>query len=353
LRSASAISANDVWAVGTGFPEERSIDSVPVVHHWDGRQWSDVPAPAPTGSSLDAVAAVSEDDVWAVGDQLAPPLVIHWDGNRWNGVEVPATRPEMRRQGGFEAIAALGPNDVWILGHNISAGPAGASVSIDVFDHWDGDTWTLHRGPEAVDPAVGTYGIQAIDAGPPGEVWAGGGRLQGFGEAGRPAGALLERWDGQAWTQLTAPDGDGSISQIAVAGQDDIWVVQGGTLVTDGFHGTGEETLRHWNGSAWSEPFPVGGSIAGLVARGPDDAWAVGTVGEAQSSEPLVLHWDGRRWREIETEPPPAITGGLTAVTLTDRGEVIAFGSDYPAEFGGGDIDQSNRPKSYLWMDCG
>ena len=66
LKSVSAASPNDIWAVG-----ETEDGDVPLVEHWDGTSWSRVAAaPMPQGSIFKSVAAISADDVWAVGSYL-------------------------------------------------------------------------------------------------------------------------------------------------------------------------------------------------------------------------------------------------------------------------------------------
>src|SRR5207244_3692911 len=79
---AAAVSATDVWTVGyydnTGSGLGRTL-----VEHWDGTSWAVVPSPnLGTGSYLYGVAAVSANDVWAVGYSYNPnrTLVEHWNG---------------------------------------------------------------------------------------------------------------------------------------------------------------------------------------------------------------------------------------------------------------------------------
>src|SRR5439155_9046246 len=67
LNAAAALSDNDVWAAGYARgsgPMTRSL-----VEHWDGAQWSILPSPNPGSDEnrVNAMAAVSPQDVWAVG----------------------------------------------------------------------------------------------------------------------------------------------------------------------------------------------------------------------------------------------------------------------------------------------
>jgi hypothetical protein len=91
----SALSPANVWAVGTGPGAPTggfSAHPTAVIEHWDGTSWSVVPSPNPNPSgnnSLGAVAAVSANDVWAVGLQLQGPFTEHWDGTSWSIISAP------------------------------------------------------------------------------------------------------------------------------------------------------------------------------------------------------------------------------------------------------------------------
>lgn len=71
LNDVSAVSGNDVWSVGANYNANGAL--LTLTEHWDGARWTIVPSPSPGGplhgavSSLDAIAAVSTDDVWSVG----------------------------------------------------------------------------------------------------------------------------------------------------------------------------------------------------------------------------------------------------------------------------------------------
>jgi hypothetical protein len=92
----SALSPTNVWAVGTGPGVATggfSAHPTAVIEHWDGTRWSVVPSPNPNpqgNNSLVAVAAVSANDIWAVGHQLQGPFTEHWDGNKWSIVNTPS-----------------------------------------------------------------------------------------------------------------------------------------------------------------------------------------------------------------------------------------------------------------------
>src|SRR5438874_11577412 len=73
LKGVVAISASDAWAVGTT-DEVSQAQSKTITQHWNGTRWSTVASVNPgisaslnAGNVLNAVAAVSSSNVWAVG----------------------------------------------------------------------------------------------------------------------------------------------------------------------------------------------------------------------------------------------------------------------------------------------
>jgi hypothetical protein len=64
----AAVSANDIWAVGYFYYSSGSFFGPhTLIEHWDGSNWSIVGSPGSASWQLNGVAAVSANDVWAVG----------------------------------------------------------------------------------------------------------------------------------------------------------------------------------------------------------------------------------------------------------------------------------------------
>src|SRR6266702_2226079 len=115
--------SDDVWAVGDRLPDPRHV--FPLLEHWDGRRWA-YSAGASLGGRqayLTSVAALASDDVWAVGDfasigpRLPAPLIEHWNGRSWSLQPTRAlTRLKTALPQTLTSVAALAPDDVWVLG---------------------------------------------------------------------------------------------------------------------------------------------------------------------------------------------------------------------------------------------
>jgi hypothetical protein len=87
-----------------------------------GPDWTTVPSPNPGAysNSLNGVAAVSSTDVWAVGYSYdyygggSDSLIEHWDGTAWTTVPSPNPGTALNYLNG---VAAVSSNDVWAVGY--------------------------------------------------------------------------------------------------------------------------------------------------------------------------------------------------------------------------------------------
>ena len=76
----------------------------PMTMHWNGSAWTEEvltlvkgqPGNPPGG--FDAIAAVSPHDVWAVGVNAGEPLAEHWNGRAWTVVPTPSPVPRAVRR---------------------------------------------------------------------------------------------------------------------------------------------------------------------------------------------------------------------------------------------------------------
>jgi hypothetical protein len=84
--------------------------------------------------------------------------------------------------------------------------------------------------------------------------------------------------------------------------------------------------IVHWNGTRWRRVSPVPtGSLSDVAAASARDAWAVGETGAGRT---LILHWNGRAWRRVPSPSPRAGLGDiLSSVTIRSARDVWAVGS--------------------------
>jgi len=147
LQGVSASSAADAWTVGSLFTDADQVGHT-LTQHFDGTSWSAVASPDGPSASTSALTAVSShaaNDAWAVGlsirtNNLVRTLVVHWDGVEWSRLKSP--NPGHPANGQLNGVAAITPDDVWAVGSSGQGAP-----SRTLIEHWDGSTWSIVPSP--------------------------------------------------------------------------------------------------------------------------------------------------------------------------------------------------------------
>jgi hypothetical protein len=372
LNGIAALSADDIWAVGEVFRGESAERALTL--HWNGSKWSIVPAPAPRRSlqsALYGVAALSANDVWAVGEDTDKALIERWNGTRWRIVQNRAV------EGKLNAVAAISTDDVWAVGTN---GAGGALA-----EHWNGGTWTTvpMAGPPnqpfvemefsglaaesgndiwavgsmendtatatehwngAKWELVGDVGargdLRAVVAVSPSDVWAAG----WSSDSNRNRHSLTEHWNGSAWGKVQGVHigvggtlRDDEVDGLAATSASDLWSVgeeeEGTPLAPGSRYLGGSQTLtERWNGISWrvfSSPNPPGESsvLQAVSASSPGDAWAVGSRLRKGKPQPLTVHWDGTRWDVVPTIVTRGVSSGFAGVVSISATDAWAVGN--------------------------
>jgi hypothetical protein len=109
LQAVAALSATDAWAVGT-------IGGKTLTEHWNGKIWTRVPSPSPAravaGNVLTSVATISASDAWAAG----------YDGNKHPDLALGRqkldrrARPQPGDEPEFLGVAATSAHSAWAVG---------------------------------------------------------------------------------------------------------------------------------------------------------------------------------------------------------------------------------------------
>jgi len=192
LSGVTEISPANVWAVGAS----EGSGSAALVLHWNGMSWARVPTPSSGVSGLSGVSAVSANDIWAVGSggttTRETTLVLHWDGRKWT--RVPSPTPPGQIVALF-SVSAVSATDVWAVGRDLTA-KLGKTLVL----HWDGKAWTQVPSPTPMPggSAGGSF-LNGVDMVATGDVWSAGGTV--FDSTGNER-TLLLHWNGMAWTRF-------------------------------------------------------------------------------------------------------------------------------------------------------
>ncbi|GAC1397385.1 MAG: hypothetical protein NVS4B12_27320 [Ktedonobacteraceae bacterium] len=287
LNGIAALSDDNVWAVG-----QNAITFQVLIKHWDGTVWQIVPTPGIPGaqsSRLQGIAAISANDVWAVGsiDPLAD-LIEHWNGRTWSIVS------NRGGQGDFlNGITALSKNNAWAVGTFFDS----SSTEHVLIKHWDGHTWSTVR---TADPGPQNNTLLAVAATSAQDVWA----VGGFTDAKLANQGLVEHWDGHSWHLMTrlnpAGSNNATLSGVSALSPKNVWAVGAATDSSNHF----STWIEHWDGHSWqrvsSPNYPnADDSILNVVAAVPndEDVWAVGIAFTSRSD--LIEAWNGSTWNLV------------------------------------------------------
>jgi hypothetical protein len=328
LSGVAAVSANDVWAVGDSgyvFDPPHAPDTT-LIEQWDGSSWNAVPSPNPgqNGSYLTSVAAVSANDVWAVGDYFDSnyneyTLIEQWNGSSWN--VVPSPNPSLD-QITLSSITAISSTDVWAVGSYY-----GSNDTFDtLIEQWDGSSWNVVPSPNPGDSDV-LYGVTAISAN---DVWA-----VGVYSGSNADETLIEQWNGSSWNVISSPNPtfNSQLYGVAAVSSTDIWAV--------GYYGTSsynypKTLIEQWNGSTWNVvPSPNPGSsspfdnqLSDVAAVSTSDIWAVGDYSNSQGGQDtLIEHWNGTKWKVVSSPNPGSnLYYPLSAVAEVSASDVWTVG---------------------------
>jgi hypothetical protein len=191
--------------------------------------------------------------------------------------------------GSAVVYAAGGPDDV-------AAPPRSSRPSASPTTPSCAPTWDVVRSANPGEAATTLLGVTAVTSA---EAWA----VGGLGEPEIPTAVAIQRWDGDRWLAIAGPSPGSTLNELRAVDAsepNDVWAVG---RTSSGF---GEQPLvLHYDGTTWSDvelPSEIDGVLNGVAAISPSDVWAVGAVGDPAASleRALVLHWDGTAWADVE-----------------------------------------------------
>lgn len=338
LRVQVALSPSDVWATVAGG-----------LVHWDGSSWqkTSVSWLDEDVASMDAMAASTTNDVWAVGHKAGRlyktpgdgpgehtqgelPATMHWDGSAWTEIAVP---PAPGRSSTLWGVSSRG-GETWAVGwYEDKVGElkqAGGGLPLELVHdgpialRWDGKKW-VDMAPR--NAGGGGTALLAVLVLGPDDVWV----LGSTSPSNDPnknehLGTYLAHWDGEGWRRLATPHGPqwGSLTSVGGTADDDLWL--GGSSPD----GLGYPETAHWDGQQWTVYGPdtfavdeqatgrpngeLGASEPTVVAASPTDVWfnpgftrfwyspSSGDQPQAdvKASDPMLFHWDGQSWDKVQ-----------------------------------------------------
>lgn len=376
LRDVSAVSANDVWAIGTQG----------TILHYDGSRWNFTASG--TLEDLQGVSASAANNAWIAGGNNG--LVLRWNGTNWSSVNTGFTtytsavytsdptsvivaelspnalhfaaagawtrrQATLRTAGFIRGISGTAANNVWIYGDDNSV------------SSWNGTTWTglaRNYAPQGIyTPSAGVAYMQhstsqmfrimgtayqmpptaptADVSGTSGIVGLWGINATNIFTSGPPG--VLYRFDGTAWSTIQTPAKDvGTFVKGSGVAANDMWLVgprgtlarwdgtkvtsdranvfsgdiksAWGSSATDIWFVTDKATLIHYDGTAYQETPPiVSGFGAALNSISGTSASDIWLCG-SEANKAVMFHYDGQAW--TRSTVPSLFTVGDTPLDL-------------------------------------
>jgi hypothetical protein len=280
LTAVGAVSSTDVWAMGSDGSSPSGLSGRPLILHWDGSSWRQVPGPGGSSVFFSGVSADSATDAWAVGTAGGRPLIMHWDGSTWKRAALPT------ETAGIVGVSALSATNVWAAGYS--------NGIRSLLLRWTGSAWRKAR------LAAGRFSfLVGVSPRSPGKVWAGG-QARAEGRAGGGSKLSIVSCDASSCMAAKHPALGGTVAAISASSPrvawavgDNFWAVGRGTVTVEG----GGWIVR-WNGRAWKpSPDPVrAGGLSGVSTVADGEAWGVGSRASGRSEIPVILHWNGGSW---------------------------------------------------------
>lgn len=217
-----AVASNDVWIVGTQKDDVRTDRTL--ILHWNGTGWTEVASPNVNEKphQLTSIAAVSANDIWAVGQYIkantTQTLIMHWDGTSWSIVESPNPTENFAYLNAVEVVSA---NDVWAVGSYNTIRPMTL--------HWNGVEWT--NIPAAGLSDAGSHNLLDVEALAPNDVWA-------VGNGPSAQNMLVMHWNGTSWEAANPPMEHAEYNALAgidALGPENVWAVgwSGSSIAVD------------------------------------------------------------------------------------------------------------------------
>jgi hypothetical protein len=268
------VSATEGWAWGA------DINNANIILHINRGSWQRVTlSDVNPQATPQFISMRSATDGWLVmanpktaDGNTTPSSLLHYTNGVWTSVQSPLSY--------FGDIAAVGPNEAWMLGGD-AEGQLIAHVT-------SGKAVVALRFPAGDKAGAGDIGIEKLRALAPNDVWATGIR---YSEA--PATSInplvsstpvVYHYDGASW-QIVDTHAPAGAQWIEVVSASDIWATR--SVMTFDFPGQHTPTRRqiqalyHFSNGAWREvPLPYGdlNDFAVIVdASSADDVWAFGS----------------------------------------------------------------------------
>ena len=353
LFSVSCPSPTSCFAVGDIATETATtFTAKSLIERWDGLRWSIVPSPVVSGATdvfLSGVSCTSATSCFAVGaSSSSPPPSISSSALPWRsagtarrGRSFPAPARATRSKPSSLGVACVSASSCYAVGDFQAPAIGGA-----LLEHWDGANWAVVPNPDssfARKSGSGRrlpVGFARARSSKPQQIGAFSSSpgLQGvactsdancFAVGNSFTGALVERWNGTAWSNVTTPTPRNSLGadlgSVACTSPTDCSAVgiEGAVASSGDVIDISDAPLQeHWDGSAFTiVPGPSNApfsELSGVACGSPTACFAVG-------DSAFVQLWNGTKW-SLAPFGSPTSQSQLNQVACTSATNCFAVG---------------------------
>ena len=219
---------------------------------WNGSTWSI--DPSPTSDGMNAVSCTGPSACLAVGvaanDEAGSEA---WNGSTWSSVPVGVAGTDSTLQ----AVSCTGPSACMAVGIDDPGNTCGPRPPCDqitqatLTESWNGAAWAVVPSPDA--PSYLSDDLTGVSCTGPSACFA-----VGYAGEGTGSEALIESWNGSAWSIVPSPDpdtsGDQTVALTAVSCSNSTACTAVGEYAVDGSYN--ETLVEMWNGSV-GRSFPA------------------------------------------------------------------------------------------------
>jgi hypothetical protein len=283
LNAGAAASTADAWAVGGNFNTGSPTGAPdPLIMHWNGTAWAVAATSGiASGVQLWSVVTPSSSAVWVSGDTSTSTVIYQLKGSKWAEVPLPAGMPD--------AGITSGPRgQVWATG-----------VDGNTIARWTGTAWRVYRtGLSGSTNEIQTLSFASRTSG-----WAVG-YTRASATSYQPLLPVVLRWNGTSWSKATAPAlpggaTSGDLSSVADTRSAGVWATGNYEL-----SGTDHDWLVHFNGTSWDtvpipSVFAPDSNSIGNISVGAKSGQPQWISGNAPSQTPAYLHYSGGTWTPV------------------------------------------------------
>ncbi len=248
-----------------------------LVESWNGKSWTIVPTPLPTGATwtiFAGVSCVNPQSCVAVGGYIKRnnelPLAESWNGSAWSILNAP--NPHAENGSAFTAVECVKTNKCEVTGDY-----AYADVAQSVFAYgYRGTTWTAQKQKNPSGQQINSdngLSCNAVDTCMSVGSWTNIGPL-----------ALAQSWNGTSWSRraLPAPSGSKTDELIGVSCISENVCTAVGDWANNLNNYPSSTLAEEWNGTSWdltTTPDPPGSSssLSNVSCIAAADCVAVGS----------------------------------------------------------------------------